>query len=236
MNKIRNKSVFAIFWNILLLVLLYFQTDILFKIIKNEVFLKLKSMENFTNESFLNFMKERLTAGAVIIIVFILVEIIIFFVGNFMFSGYFKKISRNTEFSEKSGVKDINFLHKYYKYLNLFMFLMIIILILIIIFFSFRIIDLSKSIDLSSNSQVNKDIHEIISNSKVEKISDIKNLLEEIINHLKTGNIYKLATSILDSLKSLSLFKKVWYFLMYVILIFGALINIKFIAKYKKIR
>lgn len=114
-----NSKKTNLIWNLIMILLLYLQTNIIFSIIKKFLFPNMQFIKSIFNEKTTDFIKIRVIIAIICIILFILIEIITIFIIN-------KKLSKNL---------------KYYSYLNKYMIFIILIFIGLISFYIFKIIN-----------------------------------------------------------------------------------------------
>ncbi len=196
----------SIFWNVVLLSLLFFQTTIIFYIAKKQLFPDFAFIKSLLDKQIIEFLKTRGILTFIFIISFIILEIVLFFVINIKMS---KKI-------------------KYYKYLNIYAIFSFLFFIFLIAFYSLKIVKLANYTDLSLNNKVIKQIYDIILNMKIEKLIDIQYTLETIIVKIRSdNNIYGLVMRLFNSLNVFKMAYQIWNILNYLILILGIYLNIK---------
>ncbi len=201
-----KKEKLSLFWNVVILCLLFFQTTIIFKIIKGQLFPDFAFVKSLFDKQIIGFLKIRLILTVIFVVAFIVLELVLFFVINVKMSKHMK----------------------YYKYLNIYAIFSFLLFIFLIIFYIFKIIKLTQYTDLSLNNKIIKQIYDIILNMKIEKLIDIQYTLEIIIEKIKSdNNIYGLIMTLLNSLNIFKMTYQIWNIISYIILIFGIYLNVK---------
>ncbi|PID82938.1 MAG: hypothetical protein CSB15_00630 [Clostridiales bacterium] len=227
MDRLKKFTAISALWNIILVLLLFFQSTFIFSIVKSNLFPTLGFIKPIVDEKFVDFISNRIIIMVVTIIIMIIVELVMFFMINrFLYRTYTdyecSEVSSNLTYKiKKNG--------KFYKYLNIYMIICIIVLIGILVFNLFSILGTYNEIDLSMNNKTVKSVYEIAVNTEFNKIENIKTFAETSIEKIKSDSaIYSFVMKIVGFIENVLLYNKMFYIISYLLLFFGVFINVKF--------
>ncbi len=223
MKKFNNLGILGICWNIIILLLLFFQTNILIAILKERLFPQMHFIKPLLEGDFIAFIKMRAISATVIIVILIIVELIVFFMINRQLARRFKS-NKDSETNEKYTIK----LQKYYASLSKYLIISIILCIAILAFSSFNIYQHAASIDFSENNATIQSIKSLVLNIEIEKLADMEKFIDAAIVQIKSDSvIYQFCIAILNAFDLMYYFKEIWFLLTYIILGYGIYLNVR---------
>lgn len=221
MNKINKYIKYSVLFNISILLIIFFQKNIIINILSRIIKLDLLLIESVVNNNMISLFKNRIIFSSILLVSFILIEIILFFVIN-------------TSLSRKLKQENINNLSKYHKLFNYFMLTIIIAFIATIIFYLLGAYNLFSNADFSSNSPFMIKIIEILKNINLTSYLTISESLNQIAETIKSdNNLYLILERTVVFYKKTLILKNIWYLISYCFIFIGLILNVKIIKNIK---
>ncbi len=217
MSKLKKLTIISVTYNVILFLLLFFQTAFIYSIIEKNLFPTFRFIKPLLEKNFIEFIKNRLIIAVITIFCMIIIEIILFFVINWMFQKKYSEFKQNGE-----TAKFTNIMSKYYKYMNIHVSIFLIVFILSVSYYSFNLISISNDIDLSMNNKTINSVYEIAMETSIDNLADIEGFVDVSIKKIKNDSeIYKFVVQVINFVDIIYYINRFFYMISYVALIFG---------------
>ncbi|VWL85342.1 hypothetical protein [Oceanivirga miroungae] len=212
MDRLKKLTILSSIWNLVIFLLLFFQSSIIFEIVRENLFPSLKFIKPLFDDKIISFIKSQIILTIITIVIMILVEIVLFFVINTIL--------------QKKYNKYINF--KYYKYLNIYFIISILILLFTIGYYSINILNHYNGIYFNMNNKTLNSIIEILKNTEFTNMVNVETFINLSIEKIKNDSeIYKFVIEVLNFIDAIYYIKLIFYKLSYILLVFGIYKNIR---------
>ncbi len=229
MTKIKKITIASILWNILIFLLLLFQTRMVYLIIKTNLFPTMRLLKPLIDGNIIAFLKTNIIITAIMIVLMILFEIIIFFMVNKFLYKLYIGYSKNE--SKIKLNKNMHGFAKTYKYNNIYFTCIIIFFIVLNLYGVFSLYGMYNQIDFSMNNKTVQSVYDIVMNVNIEEVQNLNDLTELVtkaLEQIKNDSIiYQFVIKTSRFLEMNHYLNKLFFIFAYALLGFGIFKGLK---------
>ncbi|PID82400.1 MAG: hypothetical protein CSB16_01490 [Clostridiales bacterium] len=226
MSRLKRLSIISIFWNLIMLALLFFQSRVLKSIIQDKVFPGDDTLGTVLEGNYLDVLKNRAIDAAIVVGIIIVVQIILFFVVNFLFCRKLKKLNK-----AEVEIKESKHLEKYYRYIMIYMLVFLIVFLSFAVFSGLKISNLANEMDFKIDEGSLFVLGGIVVDIKSNGLPTLKEFINDALDVFSDSpDIKQFLSTAFGRLNTLISIEKYWHIISYIILAFGMFLSTRLLA------